>query len=98
MIKITANSTWKRQAVFLMMQFENRMSKHKWNSLLKKIMPARLAKHGTVGWKAVNKELWLLSPLLSSTLHDLLQYLSCKATVTLAGTVKNYFGPVLQMG
>lgn len=29
MIKITANSTWKRQAVFLMMQFENRMSKHK---------------------------------------------------------------------
>jgi len=29
MIKLSANSTWKRQAVFLMMQFEKHMSKHK---------------------------------------------------------------------
>lgn len=27
-IKFTANSTWKRQAVFLIMQFEKHMSKH----------------------------------------------------------------------
>lgn len=58
-IKFTANSTWKRQAVFLIMQFEKHMSKHKWISLLK-ILPARLARHSTVGWKAVNRELRLL--------------------------------------
>lgn len=96
MIKITANSTRSKQAVFLMMQFEKYMSKHKRNGLLK-ITPVRVAEHSTVGWKAENKELWLLSPLLSSTSHDLLQYLSYTATAILAGTVKNYFGPVLQM-
>lgn len=49
MIKTTANSTWKRQAVFLMMPFEKHMSKHKCSSILKKIMPARIAKHSTAG-------------------------------------------------
>lgn len=96
MIKITANSMWRKQAELLMLQIEKHMSKHKWNSLLK-ITPVRVAEHSTGGWKAVNKELWLLSSLLSSTSHDLLQYLSCTATATVAGTVKNYFGPVLQM-
>lgn len=95
MIKIPANSAWERQAVFLMMQFANHMSQHKWNCFLK-IMPARLAKH-SIGWKWIKSYAFCLLLLLSITLCDLLQYLSCKATVTLAGTVKNYFGPVLQM-
>lgn len=65
MIKITANSTWSKQAVLLMMQFEKHMSKHKWNGLLK-TTAVRVAEHSTVGWKAVNKELWLLSSLLTA--------------------------------
>lgn len=94
-MKITANSTWERQAVFLMMQFVNHMSIHKRNCFLK-IMPDRLAKH-SIGWKWIKSYDFCLLLLLSITLRDPLQYLSCKATVTLAGTVKNYSGPVLQM-
>lgn len=77
-IKFTANSTWKRQAVFLIMQFEKHMSKHKWISLLR-ILPARLARHSSVGWKAVNRELWLLPSLLSPAFHDLLQCLELQS-------------------
>lgn len=91
MIKITANSPWSKQDVLLMMQFEKHISKHKWNGLLK-ITPVRVAEHSAVGWKAVNKELWLQSSLLTA-LHVTL---SCTAPANIAGTVKNYFGPALQ--
>lgn len=77
-IKFTANSTWKRQTVFLIMQFEKHMSKHKWISLLR-ILPARLARHSSVGWKAVNRELWLLPSLLSPAFRDLLQCLELQS-------------------